>query len=118
MSPAGAHGGDAVRPRWRRSEISAIGTPGAPAVTERALRALVANTEALFELNIVHNGSDAEMFGWLSEIHDALVIFNDGNRGFGPPSTRWPRRPAVPTAVAELRRIRTSRLVAALHEAL
>ena len=66
-------------------EISAlIVTHGAQALTERAVDALVANTEEPFELIIVDNHSDEPMRRWLSELRDGKVIFNDGNRGFGP----------------------------------
>ncbi len=61
-----------------------IVTHGGRALTERAVDALVANTEEPFELIIVDNGSDAVMRGWLSQIRDVQVIFNDGNRGLGP----------------------------------
>ena len=66
-------------------EISAvIVTHGAKALTERAVDALVANTEEPFELIIVDNDSDEVMRAWLSQIRDVQVIFNEGNRGFGP----------------------------------
>jgi GT2 family glycosyltransferase len=73
----GQHGGD--------PEISVvIVTHGALALTERAVDALVANTDEQFELIIVDNNSDEQMRAWLSELRDVHVIFNDSNRGFGP----------------------------------
>jgi GT2 family glycosyltransferase len=59
-------------------------THGSWPLTERALRALVANTRAPFELVVVDNASNDETRARLAELEHARVILNDANRGFGP----------------------------------
>lgn len=59
-------------------------TYGAWALAERAVAALVANTDRPYELIVVDNRSDDETRRRLSELGNARVIFNEENRGFGP----------------------------------
>ena len=59
-------------------------TYGAWPLTERAVRALVANTNAPFELIVVDNASTDETTARLAELTATRLIRNDVNRGFGP----------------------------------
>ena len=59
-----------------------IVTHGAWQLTERALSALAANTDATYELIVVDNASPDETPDRLAEVGDARVIVNETNPGF------------------------------------
>ena len=74
-------------------EISVvIVTYGAWTLTERAIASLRAHTGRAYELIIVDNASEDETREQLSKLHDAHVILNDDNRGFGPATNQGAER--------------------------
>jgi GT2 family glycosyltransferase len=57
---------------------------GAWELTERAISALIANTDLPLELIVVDNLSDERTRAQLAELRNVQLILNDENRGFGP----------------------------------
>src|SRR5205823_6432980 len=78
-----------VLPDPREPELSVVMvTHGAWSLTERAVAALIARTEPIFELIVVDNDSKDETRAQLSALRNARVILNDKNEGFGPAANR------------------------------
>ena len=72
-------------PECEQPEVSVvIVTHGSWPLTERAIEALVAHTEAAFELIVVDNASQDESRAELERLSGVRVILNDRNLGFGP----------------------------------
>jgi GT2 family glycosyltransferase len=71
-------------PRTDNPELSVVlVTYNAWEWTERALRALVATTEAPYELVVIDNASHDQTRDRLAEVENARVVYEEVNRGFG-----------------------------------
>ncbi len=72
-------------PPAQEPELSVlVVTYGAWAMTERALTALLDNTDAPLELIVVDNASGDETRERLAQLSGASVLYNEHNKGFGP----------------------------------
>jgi GT2 family glycosyltransferase len=73
-----------IIPRTDNPELSVVlVTYNAWEWTERALRALVATTEAPYELVVIDNASHDQTRERLAEVENARVVYEEVNRGFG-----------------------------------